>query len=523
MSTIELTPATQNFRIFYDPTLTNALANALQLARTIEGQFQTLTNWFGVTDGFGPNNQTTVNLIYQGNSGSNNNGYHSDGSTTLNLNGDPTVAATAVADTVRMHFVAEFSEVLMDYNNQHGPTTWVAGYSHGEGLSQYCAYTLAPNGYNAFYGPNFENTWLSSNRPNNDWVNNTEQTDKNALSYGCSLLYLFYLQSQENFSTVQIIQASGATLAETYNKLTGRNDAFGPFRSLLDQFYPPGQTVPYLDLVDPFPLLTGPGRRVYIAGTNTDFGSPVLLRDGDAVTRPFFNCPAKDYKFGIWGQPYQLTLTAKTHGFADASFNWYLNGMVLTGNSGNITVPIHLAEQDPNAASGSTSRDTTIPVAWQITSQDMRNCTMVFTVEGPFGQYDLTAQADATEVNATLPTATGTDIEIINDSTVKWEDQYYKDKAACEAPFIDIANRYVRHHTYLNLLLVAPDPPEEYGAAVRLLKDIARELESLQDAPPELQKGIDKLVRTQLGVSSAALRGLLTHNEQLQGQKAAAN
>ena len=75
----------------------------------------------------------------------------------------------------------------------------------------------------------------------------------------------------------------------------------------------------------------------------------------------------------------------------------------------------------------------------------------------------------------------------------------------------------------MNLLLVAPDPPEEYGAAVRLLKDIARELESLQDAPPELQKGIDKLVRTQLGVSSAALRGLLTHNEQLQGQKAAAN
>jgi hypothetical protein len=145
VSTVELTPPTQNFRIFYDPTLTNALANALQFARTVEADFQTLTNWFGITDGFGPDNRTTVNLIYKDNSGSNNHGYQGS-STTLNLNGSPSTATSAVADTIRMHFVAEFSEVLMDYNNQHGPTTWVAGYSHGEGLSQYLAYTVAPGG-----------------------------------------------------------------------------------------------------------------------------------------------------------------------------------------------------------------------------------------------------------------------------------------------------------------------------------------------------------------------------------------
>jgi len=122
---VELTPPTQNFRIFYDPSLTNALANAMQFARTVESDFQTLTRWFVIADGFGPNNRVTVNLIYKDGSGSNNRGYHDDGSTTLNLNGAPFGAA--VAQTIRMHFVAEFSEVLMDYNNQHGPTTWRAG------------------------------------------------------------------------------------------------------------------------------------------------------------------------------------------------------------------------------------------------------------------------------------------------------------------------------------------------------------------------------------------------------------
>jgi hypothetical protein len=194
---VELTPPTQNFRIFYDPSLTNALANALQFARTVESDFRTLARWFKVNDGFGPNNRTTVNLIYKDGSGSNNRGYHDDGSTTLNLNGAP--SGTAIAQIIRMHFVAEFSEVLMDYNNQHGPTTWSAGSSHGEGLSQFCAYMMAPAGYNDFYGPGFENSWLlTANRPN--WVDNTEATDGDVYSYGCALLYLFYLHTQRSCS-----------------------------------------------------------------------------------------------------------------------------------------------------------------------------------------------------------------------------------------------------------------------------------------------------------------------------------
>src|ERR1700674_4073363 len=160
---VELTPPTQNFRIFYDPSLTNALANAAKFARTVEADFQTLTRWFAINDGFGPNNRVTVNLIYKDGAGSNNRGYHDDSSTALNLNGAP--FGTPVAQIIRMHFVAEFSEVLMDYNNQHGPTTWLAGSSHGEGLSQFCAYMMAPAGYNSFLWAQFREHMAADGRP----------------------------------------------------------------------------------------------------------------------------------------------------------------------------------------------------------------------------------------------------------------------------------------------------------------------------------------------------------------------
>ena len=503
---VELTPPTQNFRIFYDPSLTNALANAMQFARTVEADFQTLTRWFAINDGFGPNNRTTVNLIYKDGSGSNNRGYHDDGSTTLNLNGAPSVLP--VAQIIRMHFVAEFSEVLMDYNNQHGPTTWLAGSSHGEGLSQFCAYMMASAGYNSFYGPGFENAWLrTANRPN--WVDTTEPTDGDVYSYGCALLYLFYLHSQLGYSTESIIHNGADTLAGTYNKLTGRNDAFAPFSSLLGRFYPHGERDAYLEVVDPFPLIEGPGRRVDIDGTENDFGAHVFMRDGHAVTRPFFNCPEKDYKFEIYGQPYQLALSAKTHGFASAGFNWYLNGLVMTGTRGSVTVPIRLTKKDPNVAGGVTTGDTQIVVSWQIVFKDMRTSTIVLTARDPFGKYDLDIEAHATETfNLAAASAVGSAIRFIDSSAVQWSAQYYADKAACSKAFLDVAHRYVRGHRYLNLVLTLPDPPEQYDAALRTLRNLARELESLQHAPAEVQRGIDQYLRARLGVSVGALRNL---------------
>jgi hypothetical protein len=233
------------------------------------------------------------------------------------------------------------------------------------------------------------------------------------------------------------------------------------------------------------------------------------MRDGHAVTRPFFNCPEKDYKFEIDGQPYQLALSAKTHGFASAGFNWYLNGLVMTGTRGSVTVPIRLTKKDPNVAGGVTTADTQIVISWQIVFKDMRTSTIVLTAWDPFGKYELDIEAHATETfNLAAASAVGSAIRFIDSSAVQWSAQYYADKAACSKAFLDVAHRYVRGHRYLNLVLTLPDPPEQYDAALRTLRNLARELESLQHAPTEVQHGIDKILRARLGVSSGALRNL---------------
>jgi len=47
--------------------------------------------------------------------------------------------------------------------------------------------------------------WLSTNRF--DWVNTTEPTDTNPVSFGCALAFIFYLNTQLGFTISQIIAA----------------------------------------------------------------------------------------------------------------------------------------------------------------------------------------------------------------------------------------------------------------------------------------------------------------------------
>ena len=73
------------------------------------------------------------------------------------------------------------------------------------------------------------------------------------LTAGCATLFINYLRHQLHFSLAQIVQAAGTTLQQTYERLTGSTDAFGPFASLLEARFPPGVTVD-LPNDNPFPL-----------------------------------------------------------------------------------------------------------------------------------------------------------------------------------------------------------------------------------------------------------------------------
>jgi hypothetical protein len=139
---------------------------------------------------------------------------------------------------------AEVDEVLMALHAKG----WNCGTSAGEGLSRVLATELHPASLGQFATAS---KWLNSTRP--DWVTQTEGTDRDRVSIGCATLFINYLRHQLHFSLAQIVQAGGTTLQQTYERLTGSTDAFGPFASLLDTAFPPGVTV-HLPNDNPFPL-----------------------------------------------------------------------------------------------------------------------------------------------------------------------------------------------------------------------------------------------------------------------------
>jgi hypothetical protein len=139
---------------------------------------------------------------------------------------------------------AEVDEVLMAVQAKG----WNCGGSAGEGLSRVLATELHPASLGQFATAS---RWLNSARQ--DWVTQTEGTDRDHVSTGCATLFINYLRHQLHFSLAQIVQAAGTTLQQTYERLTGSTDAFGPFASLLEAAFPPGVTVD-LPNDNPFPL-----------------------------------------------------------------------------------------------------------------------------------------------------------------------------------------------------------------------------------------------------------------------------
>jgi hypothetical protein len=158
-------------------------------------------------------------------------------------------------------FVAEMIEILMTFK---GP--WRPGDSGGEGLSRVAAELLHPQ-----YGNGFVNAWLAADPTSavadsefrKDWVSQnftggplkaggSVRGDDDSYSYGCAMLFIYYLKSQLGFSMPQVVQNGGATLADTYRVLTnGQVNGFWAFKSLLAEHFPIGVQSP---TDDPFPL-----------------------------------------------------------------------------------------------------------------------------------------------------------------------------------------------------------------------------------------------------------------------------
>jgi len=215
-----------NVTVYYDPSLgSQGQSLATQLLSRVVAPYDDLQTAFGIDGG-------KVNVIVaplSGNNDGSGGAYHygCDFTSGGTLYVDATFANTSVdpLDLEVALYVAELSESFM------GPQGggWNCGYSNGEALSRFFAEietppNTLPSGF--VTGP----SWQQAGFP--DWISRTESTDQDELSTGCGIVYIYWMRSQ-GFSSRQITQAAGATLADNYQTLTGKTTAYADLRSAL--------------------------------------------------------------------------------------------------------------------------------------------------------------------------------------------------------------------------------------------------------------------------------------------------
>src|SRR5262245_15415687 len=257
---------TENFRVQYEKTLPNqpnVIANANALLAVIEKEFAVTIGWFDTPAAkFGAGHRQDVNLNIGGGGGGNNGGYGSA------INIDALGAGTSPTESVKMVFMNEWVEILMSLTRG-----WNRGDSSGEALSQYCGIERFQVGHYSYYN-SWVDQWLNGipNWPiaaRSDWINTTYtggktdskgnpiNGDGDAVSYGCALAFIYYLNVELDFTIKEIIAAYSTNMATAYGRLTGRSEnPFPGFLNLLQRFYPASQTaqIPGPVSDNPFPL-----------------------------------------------------------------------------------------------------------------------------------------------------------------------------------------------------------------------------------------------------------------------------
>jgi hypothetical protein len=236
-------PATQvgvsgNITVSYDPALgAQGLALAEQMVAVVLAPYNDMEMLFGITGGA----VTVVIAPLSGNNDGSGGAYHY-GCDFGVMYLDATFANNTI-NPLQLEislYVAELSEMFMGPQN----LGWGCGFSNGEGLSRFCAEQETPAGtYGSFFsglnpvtfytGP----SWADAGFP--DWVTQTEQTDRDYVSTGCAIVYIYWMRSM-GYTIPQIVQAGGATLQQNYQNLTGKTTAYP---DLYDALNPPVQPV----------------------------------------------------------------------------------------------------------------------------------------------------------------------------------------------------------------------------------------------------------------------------------------
>lgn len=496
---IQTLSSTTNFVIKYDDTFINAKRRAEQLQSTCESDFDVLRSWFGISDGFGSSNRVTLQIEHA--TLAYNNGYHSDGASFIHIDPlDSHPVQEQADDGVQALFVAEMIEVLMDLRNIRAHSaSWHPNKSDGEGLSRVAAASLHPLGYYKALNAPFVNSWLKLKR-DDDWVSRNEDDDDNIYSFGCAILFIYYMRDQLQHSLGDIIRHGGDTLEETYRNLTGSTGGFAAFKELLDRYLPyeagnPGRQMRDLASDNPFPIREGNDRRVGLgfAEDTVEVGGRIdVVRQPSTVTvKPFFTCPEATYRYYDRQLNSKLRCIASTDGFAQPEFSWRVNGQrAATGGSILPTVPITTDQANnpgvPVNGSGAAH------IQWSeksstSTFEEVSGELTLSNAEGNhLGHEHLTIEVTVREAFGATDEITITGFATLDTRDIRYEEQYYRDRARCAAAFHRQIDRYNLQDIPLVFRIPEPDPPPGWMEALRGLRGVATELERVRNVDDDL-------------------------------------
>ena len=415
-------------------------------------------------------------------------------------------------DAVMGLFIAEIIEVLMSsHDAQTGKITWHENNSDGEGLSRMAVGMLHPAScYNGTYlGGPYVNGWLQS-AARDDWITMNELSDTDGDSFGCSLLFLYWLQSQLGHSMTDIITKAGATLEATYHMLTGQSGAYAAFTKFLAPFFPIGQTAA-LKTDNPFPILTGQQRTVHLDLEQQSNGATSVASQGTVHVSPFFLCPAKDYHYQILNTPKLLRCTVSVIGFAQPVFEWTVNGIAVGSGIAHPTATVYT--DIPADPSQQNSINETITIhcsdAGDTSTYLGMSHELDITNGDNLGHEQLIVQVAVREQFASSDKVITANTTLLDTQELLYEPQFYKDKAMCQAEFQAVLNRIEGElaHNPIPIILTLPDPPPPLYNAAKTVGQIVSGISAVAAKNPALANQIRTAVAAALQVSPELLGG----------------
>lgn len=204
--------------IVYTDGSPNGNATAQAILNTAEADYQATQAWFGGVslppgqqgdDQTVPRTATPVQVLMDAQAGG---AYHFGcDATDLYCEPDPTLGSGFM--------VAELVEVFEAAINNG----WACGQTNGEGLSRILA-TERNQNLTQLQVQTGQAWWAHGAK---DYVTDNSATDQDEDSNGCGPLFLYYLHSQLGYDWRTIVTTGGATLGDTYQKLTGNSGAQG--------------------------------------------------------------------------------------------------------------------------------------------------------------------------------------------------------------------------------------------------------------------------------------------------------